>query len=377
MTIYVASLMTGRPLPSLTGWRAVAAVIVFGDHALGVVSQSRLSPLRHLFGQGQAALSFFFILSGFVLVWSRHEKDSHRRYFQRRIARIVPNHWLGWALSIPVIVLVEHGRVSPGPAVTNLFLVQSWVPSVRYYFSMDAPSWSLAVEAVFYALLPFVLPLLLRMSRRTRLLMMCGAALATVAIAAAGSTSPFLPNLPDTARRTTDFWWVYILPLARLPEFLFGSLLALEVADGRLRAVPRYAAVLAAVGGYFAAGLVSTSAFSVSAITLLPFSLLIAASAHGDLERRGWLISSGWVVRLGEWTYAFYLVHQLVLRIFYVWQPAPSTSASRAALEWLLLLLISTALGAAMHQFWERPLEARLRRWKPDARPAAAGIRGV
>src|ERR687894_524914 len=62
----------GARLPSLTGLRFVAAFLVFGFHlhVAHLLDEGVAGTVMELvFGQGAVGVSFFFILSGFVLTW--------------------------------------------------------------------------------------------------------------------------------------------------------------------------------------------------------------------------------------------------------------------------------------------------------------------
>src|SRR6185437_10791959 len=86
--------MPGR-LDTLTGMRFLAALpIVFlhvGSSFFG------LTPLRAAFGYGYVGVSFFFVLSGFVLTWST-DRIPARRFWWLRFARIWPAQALVAAL---------------------------------------------------------------------------------------------------------------------------------------------------------------------------------------------------------------------------------------------------------------------------------------
>lgn len=73
-----------------------------------------------------------------------------------------------------------------------------------------------------------------------------------------------------------------------------------------------------------------------------------------------------WQVKLGEWSFAFYLVHATVIyALLRVVGPQPPSWRN---LGWALVVLaIDVALSWALHSFVERPAEKKLRRWK-DAR---------
>jgi peptidoglycan/LPS O-acetylase OafA/YrhL len=95
---------------------------------------------------------------------------------------------------------------------------------------------------------------------------------------------------------------------------------------------------------------------SFSAVTLVPFALLIAAAAKADLAGTSRLAGPGWV-RLGEWSFALFMTHQLVIRVFHAMVP------SRAVGELLTLPLVGlcVVVAALAFRFVERPLERWLR----------------
>src|SRR3712207_2880383 len=83
-------------LPSLTGMRFVAAFMVFCGHAMAENLFGDDSVNRALVNPALAGsftgVSFFFVLSGFVLTWSARDDDTKRRFWRRRFWRIYPVH---------------------------------------------------------------------------------------------------------------------------------------------------------------------------------------------------------------------------------------------------------------------------------------------
>ena len=68
--------------------------------------------------------------------------------------------------------------------------------------------------------------------------------------------------------------------------------------------------------------------FGAVAGTVLPFALLIAATAASDVAGRRSLWRTSVLVRLGELSFAFYMVHQIVIRVL---------DKSLGGREWTLL----------------------------------------
>ncbi|MGO9583140.1 MAG: acyltransferase family protein, partial [Acidimicrobiales bacterium] len=219
-------------LDSLTGLRFVAAFAIVIHHA-SVFTGWSLTPLS-------SAVSLFFVLSGFVLAWSCGGMAA-RVFWRRRVARILPIYLLA-----AVIGLILPGGWAPPnwtTWVTSLTLTQAWFPAPSIHFGGDGVAWSLSVEAFFYLLFPLAWTALVRVSPNARRAVGLGCA----ALVMLGGAAP------DRWR-----WAVYVLPLARLPEFLLGIVAALAVRDGWR---PRtWTALLALVPGVGVAYAVATPA---------------------------------------------------------------------------------------------------------------------
>ena len=98
-----------------------------------------------------------------------------------------------------------------------------------------------------------------------------------------------------------------------------------------------------------------------------------SAAAHadrsGDTPR---LLGSRALVRLGEWSYAFDLLHELVLRGFIDGLGLDDLAPAGRAVAALVLLGVAVAASGLLVTFVEKPGQARLR-----ARPVARGARSV
>jgi peptidoglycan/LPS O-acetylase OafA/YrhL len=351
-------------LDSLTGLRALAALAVFGRHVSTWFTGTALAPIGdRLLAQGANGVSFFFVLSGFVLAWSARSAPQHGAvagWSVRRAARIVPLHVLTWALAFGVIA-VEGSRVSAPAVVANLFLVHAFVPKQSVYYSMDAVSWSLSCELFFYALFwP---------ARRTLRSLPSRLLPAALALCLLGTVG--LLAAVDRVGPAHAAWYGYVAPPFRLLEFLAGMVTAELVATGRWPRVPLPVAMALAGGAYVATGWVGFP-FKATGVTLVPFIVLIAAAARTDLAGEGSWWSRCTAQRLGEWSFAFYLVHQLVVRLADRGGLATAGSAAEAVLAVAAVLAVSVAASAAAFAFVERPAARWLRtRLAPGAASAA------
>jgi len=342
-------------LPSLTGLRFVAAFVVFGFHLIVVQfvdGGGAGTAMQWIFGQGAVGVSFFFLLSGFVLTWSARGDDTARRFWQRRFAKIYPNHVVTWVAAF-VVALVTGVGVTALIAIPNLFLVQAWFPDPRIHYGMNTVAWSLACEVFFYALFPLLRRLLVRLTPRSL----------WPAAAAALFTVWAVPLVAQTLPEEHQYWAIWLFPVARLPEFVAGMVLARIVREGRWPAVGVGPATAFAVVSYVASRWLPGDVRIVAG-TAVSFAILIAAAAAADVDGRPTPWRSPRMVWLGEISYAFYLVHQLVLRLVSKVMGAAHTVVVEIGLAlaaFLLALLASWLLYRAVEVPAMRALRPRRR----------------
>lgn len=337
--------------------RGIAAVVVFTWHAegtwWGAGSRSLIA--------GTTAVSFFFILSGFVLTWSATGTSSQpprRTFYLRRFARVYPAYATVIAIGTFAALFIERTPVHVLNLAAVALLVQSWVPSAVVYYSIVGVAWSLSCEAFFYLVFPVVLPRLRRLSPAARAWLMV--ALVAVAIA--------IPSLV----RSTDhdhgigFWAIYVFPPTRFLEFVLGMLVGLRIRDGARSRLSLTLAGLIALAAFALAGVVPIYLTWV-AVTLVPYLLLIQALAGADIDGTASWLRRPALVWLGERSYAFYLVHQLVLAA--VRHVCPELAPGPAMAAAMVSLAIALLAATFLHRLIEEPLA---RHWRGRALPAEA-----
>ncbi len=144
-------------IPALTGIRALCVYLIFLKH-FEPFNKIKHPYLFAFFDQFYIFLSFFFVLSGFVIYYKYHSvtlsEGRLRKYFIHRIARIFPiliiltalTFWLGY----------REGLYDKAQAIKlfllNITLLKGF--SSEYYLTGIGPSWSLSVEELFYLLAP-------------------------------------------------------------------------------------------------------------------------------------------------------------------------------------------------------------------------------
>lgn len=247
---------------------------------------------------GDNGVSFFFILSGFVLAWSSRDDDTTRRFYRRRAARILPLYWLAWLPGALYALVVDEAHI--GNLLPSLFLVQGWFPQKDIHFAANSVGWSLSTELFFYLMFPFFFTLI-RQFQAPALTAILVNVIATVIII------PLM--LQPTEPAGAGYRAIYLLPVTRFFEFAAaGIALALLLRRGVRVPLPVTLTGLFAFAVSVMANWLPMYLLLVAA-TVIPFLLLIASAADADMRYKRSLLAWKPIVKLGEWSFAFYLVH--------------------------------------------------------------------
>jgi peptidoglycan/LPS O-acetylase OafA/YrhL len=318
---------------------------------------------------GYVGVSFFFILSGLVLTWS-YAGQSAQRFIWLRLCRIWPLQFLVTLFAFTALASQERATGTAGHAL-EVVLLQAWSPKQRIYFGGNGVSWSLSCELFFYVLFPFVIGRLRRLSSRG-LLVWAAATIAVMAIApaialASGVSAPMY------------YWLFFVFPPYRFGEFLIGMILARAAQLGLRLPHPQLSQVLACGGlaavVYAFTRYTVTTGSSVSrpyvALFVLPFLVLLVLGAV-TLDVRSvpsWLAARP-MLRLGEWSFALYLVHKPIFLLTEQWNWwNQATGAFGDVVGFCGFSALAVGAAASMYYGVERPLERALRRLPGDLSP--------
>lgn len=348
---------------SLTGLRWWAAFGVFCYHMANLAPL----PVQAVFDYGNFGVTFFFVLSGFVLTWAWSPTTPATTFWWRRVARIYPAHLVALLLAIPVFYSTapdpDQWWVKPFGAVLLLSipLLQGWSRDPAVLFSGNPAAWTLTCEMFFYALHPALQRPLRAMRTRGALLLAGATIVVALAYRLASMGSP-------------GSWWSSGMPwpVVRLSEFFLGMCLAWAVRSGwrpRLRPWVGYAVALALVGLLLACrtpaaphSIARWINGSANELAIIVCALMITLVAVSDLAGRPSVLRSRLLVALGNASYAFYLVHATVLYALLALVGHQSTGWTN--LGWYALTFaVSLALALALHHGVEAPVERRMRRW--------------
>ncbi|MDH6679825.1 peptidoglycan/LPS O-acetylase OafA/YrhL [Rhodococcus sp. LBL1] len=371
---------------SLTGLRAVAALLVVGAHAAFWTGRYTPDVAGGAFSRLEIGVALFFVLSGFLLFrpWLRAaagqgELPSTTTYLWHRARRILPAYWITVVATYAIYLFRDDaGETGLGWSgfVRNMTLTQIYGPG--HLHNGLTQMWSLAVEATFYLLLPvlgwFLVVVVCR--REWHPVRLAVALLGVVAITPLWTLITHNTGISFTAR----LW---------LPGFIawFAGGMLLALASVTLKRCNPYGAGLLAL--YFlllaltplageativpadaAQAVTKSMLFLLFATTLI--APLVIGNRHGPLGR---LCSSAPMVWLGEISYEFFLVHLVVME-FVVDMLGYQTFQGSTAGVFIVTVAFTVPIAWALHRTLlrfipsgprpERPPTAIARREAPE-----------
>jgi len=353
-------------LDSLTSLRFFAAAMIVLGHGhkdFGSFGLATAFPLN----QG---VSFFFVLSGFVLAYAYPELIDWRqrtRFIWARFARIWPAYFVSlliMLIALPTKLWSVSASHPFGFSLANICLLHAWIPLRESYLGLNGVSWSLSTEFFFYLCFPWLI-YRLAASWPFKLSLVAGLTCAIVVLAN-------YYQLPSGHQYSGvgSYALLYISPLSRLFEFVCGI-----VACTYYKSEKEKTAKLTLAG----ATLLELSALFLTIVTLWLIPVLLASpwvQAVFQVAGLEWLLGSGgflsftllilvfsWqrglvskllshplLVLLGEISFSLYLVHSIVLK-YYRYHLASFISLPQnllAAAYWLISLILAYLLYSAV-----------------------------
>ena len=361
-------------LAPLTSLRFVAAMMILFHHGHAEFKTIGTAVAGLPLSGG---VSFFFVLSGFILAYSNPRIPSFSaalEFWGKRFARIWPIH-----IATILLLLVMNAKISGGTfetagAITaNVLLLQSWFSDFRYIFSLNAVSWSISAEAFFYLLFP---ALIYRIDQTWAVkLALCSVLVVLSCLfyqdqATAGT-------LPESVFPT----WMLIQfsPPARLLEFMAGivafvlwrkHLQNLAISRAGWTVIEAIVIAIAVTAwmqshripvhllGDFARGWWFLAGVFIVPATLI---ILLMATSKGIIST---VLNKRPLVFLGEISFSLYMVHQLVLRFYQNSRSLFNGYPNDAVMIWYIgtSILAAAILWLAVEEPCRRVIVARFRR---------------
>lgn len=298
-------------IKSLQSLRGIFAFMIYLHHV-------SLNGHSALLAGGDCGVAFFIMLSGFVLSAGYYDKVlqpdfSLRKFMYKRFIKLYPLHLAGFMLWLLLLTSLETIPVKP--CISNLMLIQSWIPSSDYYFSCNAVSWCLSSLLFCYALFPFCVRAISGWSKN---------GLITVLLFLMGLYGVLLAKIPDNLLT----YGLYICPALRMLDFCIGILLFrgylhLQNLSEKSRfshshnlATTVQISLILLIALAFGLYNYVPERFALASYWWIPCACVILGFAFFDGQHTGVgsILKSKPLLWFGEISFDFYIVHQLAIR---------------------------------------------------------------
>lgn len=208
-------------IQQLTFTRFVAAITVVIFHYGLNIFPFNHPAISFIFENGDLFVSYFFVLSGFVMFVAYHDqKIAFANYLKRRVARIYPIHLVGLLLLF-LSYSIYNRVIPPGDVLFQATLLHPLIP--RFSLIFNYPAWSLGAEMFFYTAFPALLTQFLNVRFYSALIavLLCwfGTQITSFAL-----IQYFNSNQID--------YFVFYHPIMHTNEFLIGILFGLMYVKG-------------------------------------------------------------------------------------------------------------------------------------------------
>jgi peptidoglycan/LPS O-acetylase OafA/YrhL len=346
-------------LDQLTFTRYIAALSVVFFHYGAHVFPANIPWLNPILAAGPIAVSYFYVLSGFIMAIAYYRPDNTApfksgRYWLARFARVYPIYFL--ALLLMIGAKIHDAGSDPLTVTLSLSMLQAWVPG--YPLTLNAPGWSISVEMFFYLCFPLLMLMVKRHHLPWLTLGMASLWLSTQML------HTYLLNTTDYKAFNALHDFIYYHPIMHLNTFLMGFVAGVWLHLGKFQ--------------YFTLPRVNTiSLLAVLSLTLLLLGLretfiadtgiaidytngliaplfigLIILLALNTSKLSDWL-SHKWLVLLGEASFSLYILQKplygIYNSIFSRWLDTASAG------YFYLFLILLTAVAILSFQWIETP----------------------
>ncbi len=349
--------MVKTHIKPLTSLRFLFALMVFLSHLdffKAGNSQFLKQLYERIFYEGYIGVSFFFILSGFIISYNYQDRliaspKNKINFYIARFARIYPLHFLTFLLAIPLSyqVFMQNKFLGVVQTFTNVSLTQSFIPIRQIYFSYNAPSWSLSDEMFFYMLFPFIFSLIYKEQKFKLLLIF-------ISLISIPVSSLIIPEV-------YHHHLFYINPLFRIVDFLIGFYLYNIYKNFKTKRLKLnfnwlevFAILVFIIFFSFHRQVLEVARYSYYYWLPMALIIFIFSFQKGFFSK---ILSHKFLIHLGEISFGFYMFHQLILRYF--------LKLNERFLHWdnmiliaIMVFLLSLIISHYAYLWYEKPMNS-------------------
>ena len=242
-----------------------------------------------------------------------------------------------------------------GVALLNIFMLQSYVPIQDVYFSYNAPSWSISNELFFYILFPFLIYFFVKKFKGS----FSKRFIISILLVYIGATL-LVWFMRDS---NLAHWLFYISPMFRVLDFLIGIVLGLwfinkqaskQVSTRFMTFMEMLALCFLVLTFLFFPYIHQTLRFWGYYQPVMVFIIAVFAFQRGYISQ---IMSTKILIYLGEISFSFYMIHQLVIRY-----ATRIPFINNQPILFLLLSLAMSLIGSHfIFKYYEIPMKDKIK----------------
>jgi len=370
-------------LPALTGLRTLLALTILLFHFTPAGLRWEKHPwlsLYPLVDIGYVFVSFFFLISGFILAYNYADRGRINAvdFWMARLSRLYPVYLLTMLISIPMLITEYHVRSHTQfweGAIATPLLVQGFFPDLATFW--NTVSWTLSCEVALYIAFPWLMRLKWPQSTGKLVLMFFGFWI----VGLIPHSIYILSNpdhLPGMANRYSGGFWIETIkytPFPYLCTFLAGLTL------GRIHTVAAFSArsrVVLGLCGFTGAWFMTYCVAEKMPYVMVHGGLLtpVFAAIILGLAGRSWLASIFSIrplVYVGASTYCLYLLHFNVFVLLHLHHVPERLHVQRFD-PWISYVFV-VLLALAVRALVEHPGQIAIQNWWKQKRAEQAAKR--
>ncbi len=343
--------LTERNLSGIQVLRGVAAFAVVLHHVLeeSQVLYSPSSSRDAVIRMGASGVDIFFVISGFIMLYSSFNKFNlsgvHLDFFARRIIRIAPLYWI---CTLFVVMLTLSSFFYKNKAMSDLDIIYSFLflPTENIVYGIG---WTLQYEMYFYLIFAFFLRF------GSPKVVVFGLPAVLLLFVALSQLLPIGPNR-------------FFLSNPIVLEFCFGVGLAYAIKTRQLQSIHILPLMLIAIVGIVMGGILGSPDGTAGLLPLnrvffwgIPAVLLVYASANWTSVNDNSYFNR-MLLLLGDASYSIYLTHAIVMTVYARILKNANMANLMTPLFWMLTVSVTALIvGIITYLFVERPIDRFLR----------------
>jgi peptidoglycan/LPS O-acetylase OafA/YrhL len=336
-------------ISQITFTRFIAAMAIVISHFNKDLFLYKIRFISDIFLRANVGVSYFFILSGFIMIvaYHRKEKIGYLDFYRNRVARIYPLYIVGLLLYF----FTRYSDVSFYKTFLYLFGIQSWIPGKALI--LNFPGWSISVEFLFYLIFPWLYNYLYSKGNKSIWIIAVLIWIGTQVFSNLYINSPAYKG-PHTESHEFSHYF----PLWHINEFLIGNIAGLFFVKNRKEKNYDLAVVVLFIAIILSLIFIPLNFHNgLMAVFFVPVIYLI--SCNNGLITKVFALKP--LEFLGEISYAIYIIHIPVLYIIrsVLWDYFQISESNTLFWIYMPVLMI---VSAGFYQFIEKPMRDYLRK---------------